>query len=264
MNIFEKIYNKIAFTLGLLLIGKRIKDKITLIKWLYFPATDQEISFEIKVFDNSIILVLPNTRDQLMTVKSVFLDEDWYTKSDNLKVIFDLGGYTGISVAYFLLKYPKATVYVFEPNPYNVAYLIKNYSNNPKVIISDVAVGSTDGEMELYTTNDRSLSSSLSSNHSNLAQVQMVKTKMFDTICREIENIDLLKFNIEGAEENIFESKAIYTKVDMFIGEVHGDLISKKYSLGEFKKNLSQVFFIAEQIFTQKSQRGIWFGKRLN
>lgn len=262
MNILKKIYNKIIFTLGLIRLGDTFADKIKFLQWLYFPNDSGEINFKIKMFGNSISMILPNTRDQLLTLRSIFLAGDWKVDISDPKVIFDFGSYTGISTSYFLLKYPLATIYVFEPSGYNLEYIYKNFINNPRVIINNIAVGSKDGEMNLYTPNNRSISSSLSTNRSDSnVGVQVVKTKTFDTICEGIDNIDLLKFNIEGAEENIFESKAIYTSVKMFIGEVHGDLISKQYKLSDFKKNLSRVFLITERIHNEKKQRGIWFGE---
>jgi FkbM family methyltransferase len=257
--VIKKIKDKIRITLWLIKIGNGFLSKINLLRWLYLPTNKKDVCIKFKAFGQTATLTLPNNRDQLLTFRSIFLYEDWYVdKKIDPETVFDLGSYTGISVMYFLLKYPKSKVYAFEPDIETYKYLSENYKGNTRVIYSNMAIAGTNGKITLYKPNGRALSSSIMP-RGNL-QSTTVESKTFDNICTKIKQIDLLKFNIEGGEINIFETKSFVEKVNVFIGEVHGDLISQPLSPEKFKEDLSKYFDI-KVIKITKKQRAIWFGK---
>jgi hypothetical protein len=75
-----------------------------------------------------------------------------------------------------------------------------------------------------------------------------VETKTLDSILDElsINKVDLLKFDIEGAEYDVFKNFKNLDKINNVIGEVHLDLIkaSKEEFLNIFNKfsiNLRQI-----------------------
>ncbi len=259
----KKIINKIKITFWLIKIGDGFLNKANLLKWLYMPNKYENITIKFKAFGKIGTLTVPNNRDQLMTLKGVFLNNDWdILENSEPEIIFDLGAYTGISTMYFLLKYQKAIIYAFEPNIDSYNYLIENFTKNPRVILKNIAVAEKDGFINLYTPNNRNLSSSIM-HRSGSDKSERVVSETFDNICNNIKKIDLLKFNIEGGEINIFNSKSFYSKVIFFIGEVHGDLIPKEFTLKILKDRISNFFFIKEKYMT-KIGRGIWFGKIKN
>jgi FkbM family methyltransferase len=256
---YHKIIQKIKTIRWALVIGAGFLEKINILQWVLLPGLSEDIKIRFQSYQEIIELTLPNNRDQIMTLKGVFLNGDWMVPlTIHPKIIFDLGSYTGISVAFFLAKYPEATIYAFEPNPQSLGYLIKNFSQNPRVKIFNCAISREDGSAKLHTPNQRALSSSLvPRNH--LDDVITVTSCTFNTISKDLDTIDLIKFNIEGGEENLFTSDAFYQKVRAFIGEVHGDLLQPPYSLDQLRSNANKHFTVTEKTMS-KDGRGIWLG----
>lgn len=246
-------------TLWMLRIGDGLDSKIHLVSWLYFPCRTKDITISFKAFNRSITLTLPNNRDQIMTLRGVFLGKDWDIHIDNEPAtIFDLGSYTGISVAYFFLKYPDAVIHAFEPNPESFQYLSRNFAGVSRVFCHNSAVSDHNGTVDLFTPNDRPLSSSLMTRDGDLHTVT-IPTSTFDTMCSTVEKVDLLKFNIEGGEVYIFNSASFFEKIINFVGEVHGDLIPTPPDLEGYRGKISSRFSITEKYMT-KAGRGIWCG----
>jgi FkbM family methyltransferase len=153
-------------------------------------------------------------------------------------IIFDLGSNIGISVAYFRTRFPSSTVYGFEPDPVIFKKLEKNCLQFGHVHLMNAAIAAADGTAQFFVQTEASFGSSLLKREDS-DKVIDTKTRSVDSLCKEfgIEHIDLLKFDIEGAEYEALESCEMMAHTTAMVGEVHLDLmdVSKEKFMGIFE-----------------------------
>lgn len=145
--------------------------------------------------------------------------------------IIDLGANVGASVAFFRLRYPHASICACEPSPAVFGRLQQNVGTMKKVSLRRIAVTDRTGSMP-FRVSDESLMSSLDS--SVPGRVVTVETRTLDDLMADLslDELDLLKIDIEGAEFEVLRSFAGLDRTHAVVGEVHLDLIEQ--SLDEF------------------------------
>ena len=156
------------------------------------------------------------------TLEEIFI-EQVYEIPDTFKprAIVDLGSNIGIGIAYFALRYPQARIWAYEPDPNNWKRLQVNVSRLQQVQFAKVAVAAETGTAQFSTDRHRGTSSGLIREVN--AQSVTVETQSLDRILENIglPQIDLVKFDIEGAEYEVFESFTRWERVRAFSGELH-------------------------------------------
>lgn len=156
----------------------------------------------------------------------VFADEQYAIVIPGVpKVIVDLGSNVGFSALYFALKYPGVKVYACEPDPHTFAKLQKNIAAFPSIQAYAMAVGDAD-EVADFFIHPSSMSSSLIARTVGQKKISVI-SRTLDTFLREIgvSEIDLLKFDVEGAEFRIFRGFKGLSRISALVGELHLDLI---------------------------------------
>lgn len=169
----------------------------------------------------------------------LFIDSPYSPeKYDKVTIIFDLGANVGVSALYFRLLYPDAHIHSFEPDPANLRQLKQNARYLGNITIHDNAVGGENGEISFYVDPHRGSSSSTQKLRDRQREIK-VETKTLDTLLEElaIDNIDILKFDIEGSEEKVFTNFENYHKIRLLFGEIHGDLCDAEATINIFKRN---------------------------
>lgn len=186
----------------------------------------REIPFStfIRVHGKTVRAIFCDASD-LTAFREVFVD-DVYAISlpSEPKTIVDAGSNAGFSVLYFMMKYPNALLYAFEPNPVVFRRLVENSRQFGKSVrLFQEAVAGDDGVATLWAGD--LLGSSLFRSDQK-GPTLMVSTKSLDTIIREqgLSQIDLLKFDIEGAEVDFFSHSQKLDRVRALVGEFHADL----------------------------------------
>ena len=182
-----------------------------------------QFKFSVKVHlsRNAIELQVGSFGDYT-TLEEIFL-ERVYEIPDNFKprAIVDLGSNIGIGIAYFALRHPQARIWAYEPDPNNWQRLQINVNRLQQVQFAKVAVAAKTGTAQLSTDRHRGTSSGLVQEVN--AQSVTVETQSLDRILENIglPQIDLVKFDIEGAEYEVFESFTRWERVRAFSGELH-------------------------------------------
>lgn len=165
-------------------------------------------------------------------LRDVFIQEEYRLPiKQNPKVIFDLGSNIGVTVIYFALIYPKATIYAFEPDPKNIPIFKNNTRQfNNRVVLYEKAIhwDADVREITLYQNPDFHWSSSFFEQGGDLKKVT-VNTVTLEQVMDEchIDTIDVMKFDIEGAEYDLFESFSRLDRVSWYVGEVHPHVFKK-------------------------------------
>lgn len=140
------------------------------------------------------------------------------------RVVLDLGSNIGLSVAYFHLRYPRATIHAVEADPVRVETLRTNVASIDQVTVHPVAVSNRSGTLSFFHDPVRGLSSSTMRRSLEQVEVSVEAQTLDELLARIGTPVDLVKFDIEGAEWNVFSASKRARDVRHLIGELHFDL----------------------------------------
>lgn len=162
------------------------------------------------------------------TYNQVFLwDEYAFNVSKEPKVIVDAGANIGLASIYFANKYPNTKIISIEPEVRNYELLKKNLASYENVHCLHAAVWNVDGTIELVdpglgnwgfmTQSEKTQDISAPVSHTvNAYTIETIMEKF------DIDRIDILKVDIEGAEKEVFENPEPWVdRVDSIIAELH-------------------------------------------
>lgn len=213
--------SKAGFILGATVLEK-MKAGFGLPLISFFP----EFSFVMKKFGREKQVYFRSGSDVAMWIE-IFMDNEYGTTQDYYpKRVIDLGANVGFASLYLHLRDPKVEIVAVEPDPHNFSLLQKNLKDCPTIQLFQIAIATSIGEQSFYSLPNQGMSSSLIKN--DKAEEVKVKTLTLASLVQEIgwNEVDLIKFDIEGTEWNIFES-GVSVPCGRLIGEYHEDIIGK-------------------------------------
>jgi len=124
---------------------------------------------------------------------------------NDAKIIFDVGANIGQSAKTYRRLYPCADIWSFEPFPSTYESLCRSLSDQ-KFHPMALALSDRTSRTKL-NIGAVSITNSLLRRHSDTGETIEVQTDTIDRFCREqeISNIDILKVDVEGAEDRVFK-----------------------------------------------------------
>jgi FkbM family methyltransferase len=166
-----------------------------------------------------------SARSDMSVLEEIFLDHEYALDIPSPDVILDLGANFGAATIYFAQKWPEARIIAVEPTPATFARLKENTAGYPQVICLNCAVGGHDGMAEFIVSKDH-IGSSLFRDDTGGERVQ-VALRSLPSLMHQfgVAHADLVKFDVEGAEEDLFADPGALARVSTLIGEVHRDLM---------------------------------------
>jgi FkbM family methyltransferase len=144
----------------------------------------------------------------------------------NCKVFVDVGANIG---GYSIRTAKYCKVYAIEPLPRNYKILkINEKLNNVKINSFNIAAGNKNGKVKLYYTARKWHKPSIKHEQNYFAEVEM---KPLDEIINE-ESIDLMKIDVEGAEDLVLEgARNLLKRTKMVIIEKNKESFSNAYKI---------------------------------
>lgn len=212
--------------------GSNFKRALLLLQLWYFALTRKTIlrgksmKFILKFLDKSFVIYIESMVD-IAVLQEVFLLEEYdWELTTSPKTIIDLGAHFGDTALYYHLKYPEARIYAVEPAPETFKRLLKNVGSISNITPIQAGISNRDGFAEL-NIGESSIGNSFQ-NRSDDGGVVSVPVYTLRTLLnmQGIARADLVKFDIEGAEEMMFSSADPAELATAYIGEIHEDLIS--------------------------------------
>jgi FkbM family methyltransferase len=149
------------------------------------------------------------------------------------KVIVDAGANIGLASVYFANQYPDAKIIAIEPEADNFQLLLKNVAPYPNIIPVQAALWHQAGKVNLgvgcgsqdsFMTEEISGANANGNAPSESGVLGEVDALTVDSIMAtyNLDKIDILKIDIEGAEKEVFGStQAWLNNVDSLVVELH-------------------------------------------
>ena len=174
----------------------------------------------------------------------------------NPKVILDAGANIGLSSIYFAVRFPKSKIFALEPENSNYQILSKNTKSFENIILlkkalwshsTDLHISNPSAEKWAFNFTESKLSTE------NLYEGISVEGFMTDY---SINEIDILKLDVEGAEKDIFSKNIDWIpKVKLIIVELHDRIVpgcsreffasTSQYKFEEYRKG--ENFFLSRK-----------------
>jgi FkbM family methyltransferase len=125
-----------------------------------------------------------------------------------VQTIVDVGANIGMASLYYVQKYPDARIVAVEAEASNFAMLTRNVRPYPNILPIHAALWEKDGEIATATPSFSESPFSKVGFVVNGVEGVPVRAITMRTLMKEtqIDSIDLLKVDIEGAEKEVFQS----------------------------------------------------------
>ncbi len=144
-------------------------------------------------------------------------------------VIVDLGANIGASALYFARRYPDALVIALEPEAANYTLLEANTRHRTNVQPVRAAIWNTPGHKPLNQRPTGSWGYTITQTHDTVATTeQQVECMTVDGLMKQfdLESIDILKMDIEGAEKEVLDHCAAWIdRVQVLSVELHDRIV---------------------------------------
>jgi FkbM family methyltransferase len=170
-------------------------------------------------------------------------------KNDKIRIV-DCGANIGMSLLFFKKFFPNAEIIAFEPDEASFKLLEKNINENnlSHVKIFRNAVGNKNGKLKLYTPGgfDGSPGSSIYRDLTHSKTFMESEIEMIPLSGLKLGKIDVLKIDIEGAEEKVFQDLVknnILKKVGLINLEYHHGSMLKDNRLSSILKAIEDAGF---------------------
>ena len=153
-----------------------------------------------------------NSKEYHSLKREIFGGDIYYVEFNKKDpVILDVGAHIGLSTLYFKMLYPKSKIIAIEPHPKSIKILRQNIELNrlENVEVVEAAVGAESGERSLFVDVDEEWMSSSSFIEGSWDNTQENKEIKVDVVAlREYitSKVDLIKIDVEGAEEEVILS----------------------------------------------------------
>jgi FkbM family methyltransferase len=209
---------KIIFFLKIAQVFGVLKTFEIIIKYLF---NKKIISFTIR---NNKISLRKNSSD-LEVFIGIFCKYNYRSKSLlnlNPNIIVDIGCNNGLSIVNFHTDFPECKIIGIEPDPVNYQFTLINSKDLKNVEVLNSALWHENTKLHLKDNGKGEYAFSLVTNGKIYSEVDTITmTDLMDIY--NLNHIDLLKIDIEGAELDIFSKGSLdwISKVNCIVIELH-------------------------------------------
>ncbi len=163
-----------------------------------------------------------NSTDALV-FQEVFLFELYNLSRPNTGVIIDAGGNIGLTSIFFATKFPHAKIYSVEPCNSNFSLFLENAKGYPAIIPIHSALWNKDTSLKIIDKNESHWAFAVT--ECSTSDPHAFKAVSLNSLMKKynMEYIDVLKLDIEGAERELFAENYDYwiTRTRCILLELH-------------------------------------------
>ena len=209
-----------------------------------YELLDRPVVLQPKEFKYPIS-IRKGSRD-INIFKQIFVDREYDVEIvGSVRTIIDAGANVGMATLYFADRFPEATIIAVEPETENFKALSSACSSDDRLI--PVKGGLWSKPCHLRIINPDRVSIAFQVDEVDIEGTDTIPAHTVDSLMRDygIEELDILKIDIEGAEREIFSNdiSAWIGKVRIIIIELHDFMItgtaeavfSKIHQIGHYR-----------------------------
>jgi len=150
--------------------------------------------------------------------------------TEKVRIIIDCGANIGITSLFLATRYPDATILSVEPHPENFALLKANVAEVPRILPIHACVTGTPQKAIRFTTNQAAWGNRIATDADTNGSV-WIPAITIDELCKRngIEKIDLLKLDIEGAEQQVLQNGTFLARTEHIVVELHGEYVFQRF-----------------------------------
>jgi len=144
-------------------------------------------------------------------------------------VIVDAGAHIGLASLWYANRYPDARIIALEPDRKNYQLLKRNTRFYPNIVALNAALWSSSGTVALTDPHEDSWAFQVRRQEDASVSDVLVPSICLSDLMEDfnLDHIDLLKVDIEGAEKEVFEDSAEWIdRVSAMVIELHDHLKS--------------------------------------
>lgn len=169
--------------------------------------------------------------------ETIFFENIYYfgDYSNDEILIIDAGANIGLSSVYFAIKYPKAEILTFEPDPYIFSFLEKNCKTFKKITLYNKALWSDESLIDFSQEKADAGRAEMLIENKKVIKVEATRLSQYIT-----KPVKFLKMDIEGAESIVIkEIEPVIHNIENIYIEYHS-FIDNKQSLDEILSVLTR------------------------
>jgi FkbM family methyltransferase len=195
-------------------------------RWFLFLKPDKWMRFNMPWPGSPHPVRLRLGTTDIEVYKQVLLDQEYdFALPSAPKVIVDAGANIGLAAVYFANKFPGSAIFALEPEETNFRLLQQNTSPYPQIRPLHVALWNENKPINLFDPHGGHCGFRTTESEPETGrQVGMVQAVTLDALMKDnkMDNVDLLKVDIEGAEIEVFKSSSNWiNKVKVIMAELH-------------------------------------------
>lgn len=223
-----------GFKLGDGLFGK-LKLTYVFLRWKILLLVSERLDSvlplpkTLNIVYNGVPLLIFNPPDisYPQVLYEVFVREDYLVRFPKPPTcILDAGANCGMASIFFSALYPNAVIHAFEPSSETFRFLKLNTAAFPNVKTHQLGLFSKTGTTKLFLK-DSAGENSMVKDEGRWEEVKIMTLDEF-AASNGITHADLMKIDVEGAEEEILRPSRFIQNIDFIVGELHLQLISKE------------------------------------
>lgn len=174
--------------------------------------------------DKPPIFYREGTSDEAIIRANIIDRNEYLFPKLSPKIVYDIGGNTGIIAVIMAQIYPDAIIHSFEPMEENYELLEKNVAEYPNIKPHWFGLGESDHKRMFWPSADPINHGGFSMEiKSDKPQVECRMRSTWE-VCEEFGAPEVIKIDVEGAEYEIFEAMPDWalTGCKWITGELHG------------------------------------------
>ena len=199
---------------------------IAFLSYLFQRLIKRNKILRIKVPSLRDEVLIRNNPNDIQVFTQIFINHEYnIVINEEVKTIIDCGANIGLASLFFLSKFPEAKIIAVEPEGNNFHMLRQNMGNHKNVICINKGIWSKTTSLEI--TNFSRGEAGFIINESQSASDSTIQAISIDELINEFElkEIDILKIDIEGSEEQVFlEEPKWIKKVNIVFCEIHENM----------------------------------------
>jgi FkbM family methyltransferase len=149
-----------------------------------------------------------------------------------VRCIVDCGANIGLTSLFLAARYPNATIYSIEPHPANFVMLKRNVQQEPRIIPIHAAIVGIPRPFVRLSANKPAWGNQIEMNGTGAEVPAFTVSQICEML--KVTQLDLIKIDIEGAEQEVFEHAEFVPRVGLGLIELHGD-----YTFEEFASDVA-------------------------